>query len=91
MIFNQDRGDLQKNRFDVKLISESFLVHISPPGENLALLWVAEEICESLPPSPVPANRLDGGALDHRLVIMMMTIILIISLITNIISNPLAC
>ena len=69
MIFNQDRGVLQKNIFDVKLISESFLFHISSPGENRALLWVAEEICESLPPSPVPANRLDGGAPDHRLVI----------------------
>ena len=86
MIFNQDRGVLQKNRFDVKLISESFLFHISSPGENRALLWVAEEICESLPPSPVPPNRLDGGAPDHRLVIMMMTIILIIILVIIIIN-----
>ena len=81
MIFNQDRGVLQKNIFDVKLISESFLFHISSPGENRALLWVAEEICESLPPSPVPPNRLDGGAPDHWLVIMTMTIILIVILV----------
>ena len=81
MIFNQDRGVLQKNIFDVKLISESFLFHISSPGENRALLWVAEEICESLPPSPVPPNRLDGGAPDYRLVIMTMTIILIVILV----------
>ena len=86
MIFNQDRGVLQQNRFDMKLISESFLVHICPPGENRALLWVAEEICESLQASPVPADRLDGGAPDHRLVIMMMTIIPIIILVIIIIN-----
>ena len=86
MIFNQDRGVLQKNRFDVKLISESFLVHNSSPGENRSLLWVAEEICESLQAGPVPANRLDGGAPDHRLVIMMMTIILIIIIVIIIIN-----
>ena len=85
MIFNQDRGVLQK-KIDVKLISESFLVHICPPGENRSLLWVAEEICESLQAGPVPANRLDGGAPDHRLVIMMMTIIPIIILVIIIIN-----
>ena len=86
MIFNQDKGVLQKNRFDVKLISESFLFHISSPGENRALLWVAEEICESLQASPVPPYRLDSGAPDHWLVIMTMTIILIFILVIIIIN-----